>query len=198
MQTSSHSLNIKSEFNPSQNGGYSTSQGGGQYSAGNAGYFGGTDGPQSSHYGSQDVGHFGWQQESQPFSPTNMNSGKSTPWKPRATQNKSTAGNRGGGTNKQSQAKAAIKIETPGQSGNNSNMQYYLADRARTKSRKPSQLFGCDYCGKMFTTASGLYFHKPIHTGEWKLKCNICDRGYMEQSKYDKHIASHRKQFNAM
>ena len=74
------------------------------------------------------------------------------------------------------------------------NVQYFLSSRART-SRKLSQLFACEFCGKMFTTSSGLYFHKPIHTGQWKYKCDICDKCYMEATKYRNHIKAHRKQF---
>ena len=75
-------------------------------------------------------------------------------------------------------------------------VKYFLAGRARTN-RKPDQLFACDDCGKMFTTYTGLYFHRPHHTGEWKYQCDVCDKGYMQLSKYRDHIQSHRKQFHA-
>ena len=73
------------------------------------------------------------------------------------------------------------------------NVQYFLSSRART-SRKLCRLFPCEFCGKMFTTSSGLYFHKPIHTGQWKYRCELCDKCYMETSKYRNHIMAHRKE----
>ncbi len=73
------------------------------------------------------------------------------------------------------------------------NVQYYLSSRAKTKIRKPDKFFACDDCGKMFTSHMGLYFHKPIHTGEWKYTCAICQRGFQETKKYNKHIESHRR-----
>ena len=73
------------------------------------------------------------------------------------------------------------------------NVQYFLSSRART-SRKLCRLFPCEFCGKMFTTSSGLYFHKPIYTGQWKYKCELCEKCYMETSKYRNHIMVHRKE----
>ena len=55
--------------------------------------------------------------------------------------------------------------------------------------------FVCEYCLKTFKSDVGLYYHKPIHTGQWKYTCNVCDRGYMETKKYNAHMESHRKQF---
>ncbi len=194
MSNTSNTLNIKSEFSPSQSEGYFPSQNEGHDTSGDFGEHGWA---QNNHFESQDVCQFG-QQQSQEYPSGNMNVKISTtPWKSRANQSQAKlTGNRRANTNAQSQARNVMKIDTPGAIGNN-NVQYYLSNRAKTKSRRPSQLYACNFCGKMFTTSSGLYFHKPIHTGEWKLKCNLCDRGYMEQSKYDKHIATHRKQFSA-
>ncbi len=72
------------------------------------------------------------------------------------------------------------------------SVQYYLSSRAKAK-RKPDKFFACNFCGKMFTSHMGLYFHKPIHTGEWKYKCAVCQRGFQETKKYNKHVESHRK-----
>ena len=52
----------------------------------------------------------------------------------------------------------------------------------------------CEYCLKTFKSDVGLYYHKPIHTGNWKYRCNLCDKGYMETKKYNAHMESHRKQ----
>ncbi len=53
----------------------------------------------------------------------------------------------------------------------------------------------CEYCLKTFKSDAGLYYHKPIHTGQWKHTCDICDKHYMETSKYKAHMESHRKKF---
>ena len=154
MQMSNDTLNIKSEFSPSRSEGYFAPQNVSRSPTGDTGYFKEQDASHINHFGTED--QIEWQHQYQQYPSVNMNVKISTtPWKSRANQSQ---GNRRAklNTNTQSQARNALKIDTPGAIGNN-NVQYYLSNRAKTKSRRPSQLFACNFCGKMFTTSSGLY-----------------------------------------
>lgn len=57
-------------------------------------------------------------------------------------------------------------------------------------------VYRCEYCNKTFRSQMGLYYHKPIHTGEWKYVCDICDRGYMKLDAFNSHKRYHRDHFN--
>ena len=48
--------------------------------------------------------------------------------------------------------------------------------------------FECRFCGKLFSGNSGLYFHLPEHTGEWRYNCDTCMKGFMKKDRYIAHI----------
>ena len=58
-------------------------------------------------------------------------------------------------------------------------------------------IFECNYCGKVFPTWTGRYYHMPIHTGKWKHSCLICDKHFMRTDRYDQHIEKHRVEHKA-
>ncbi len=51
----------------------------------------------------------------------------------------------------------------------------------------------CKYCGKIFTSRAGLYYHLPVHTGKYKLHCQVCKAGFMDTIKYRNHLQQHCK-----
>ena len=64
----------------------------------------------------------------------------------------------------------------------------------KTKRKMPqARVFACEYCGRTFTTGTGLYFHTAVHTGEWKHTCDMCNKGFMESSKYQIHMRTHQR-----
>ena len=52
----------------------------------------------------------------------------------------------------------------------------------------------CEACGKVYTSAAGLYYHMANHTGVYKFTCDICNKGFMQNQKYQAHIKVHQKQ----
>ncbi len=50
----------------------------------------------------------------------------------------------------------------------------------------------CNYCGKCFHSASGLWKHKSVHTGRYSLNCSICGRGFNEKHYYEEHMNEHQ------
>ncbi len=90
------------------------------------------------------------------------------------------------------------KVSSGGNSGqqlgsDGQPIRYFLSNKAVPRTRQPSQLHACNECGKMFTSAWGLRLHQPLHTGQWKYVCQICDRGFMETKKFNAHVKSHKK-----
>ena len=54
--------------------------------------------------------------------------------------------------------------------------------------------FTCKICGKQFKSGSGRYYHMAKHTGQYKMYCQMCDKGFMKRDEYDGHLRTHRKQ----
>ncbi len=52
----------------------------------------------------------------------------------------------------------------------------------------------CEICGKEFGTWTGRYYHMAIHTGNYKIFCDLCDKGFMKNDAYKRHLDQHRKQ----
>ncbi len=71
--------------------------------------------------------------------------------------------------------------------------------RARGRPRSgegplPSGGYICQICGKEFATWAGRYFHMAKHTGNYKVTCELCDKGFMKMDAYKNHMQMHRKQ----
>ena len=73
-----------------------------------------------------------------------------------------------------------------------------LSTRASRKARGPGSGKGgsyvCELCSKSFATWAGRYFHMAKHTGQYKIKCDLCDKGFMKTDAYKNHMMMHRKQ----
>ncbi len=73
---------------------------------------------------------------------------------------------------------------------------------ATTRGRKPrtpkdsnAAEFRCEYCGRVFTSWSGRYFHMASHTGKYKHTCFLCKKGFMQTRLYNIHLQSHQKEY---
>ena len=58
--------------------------------------------------------------------------------------------------------------------------------------------YECTFCGKVFPTWTGRYYHMPLHTGKWKHVCVICDKKFMRTDRYEQHLDKHRQELNQM
>ena len=41
--------------------------------------------------------------------------------------------------------------------------------------------YHCDYCSKPFSTQMRLRYHLSMHTGQYRFRCDLCDRGFNEK-----------------
>lgn len=57
-----------------------------------------------------------------------------------------------------------------------------------------SQTFQCTHCEKNFKTKTGLQYHLPQHTGDYKYNCSFCKKGFMNEKIMEEHIGSHTKE----
>lgn len=57
-------------------------------------------------------------------------------------------------------------------------------------------IWRCEFCPRSFASRTGLYCHRPYHTGEWKFRCWVCYKGFMTNQKCCEHIpgCTHRHQ----
>ncbi len=55
--------------------------------------------------------------------------------------------------------------------------------------QKPKK-YKCSLCDASYKTSSGCYYHMAKHTGRYRLRCEICDKGFMRSEKYKKHVES--------
>ena len=70
-------------------------------------------------------------------------------------------------------------------------------DRAEDQPGRGKPTVACKVCGKEFSSQSGRYYHMVKHTGQYKMYCQMCDKGFMKTDEYNKHLAMHRKQIQA-
>ena len=71
-----------------------------------------------------------------------------------------------------------------------------LAASSGPKVRNRRGNYECSFCGKVFPTWTGRYYHMPLHTGKWKHVCVICDKKFMRTDRYDQHLEKHRQELN--
>ena len=67
--------------------------------------------------------------------------------------------------------------------------------KPKTPKDNPSSEFRCEYCGRIFTSWSGRYFHMASHTGKYKHTCFLCKKGFMQTRLYNIHLQSHQKEY---
>lgn len=60
--------------------------------------------------------------------------------------------------------------------------------------RRPRKLHQCMECGKTYKHQSTLAMHKKIHTGEYKYKCEYCDKEFYLTEYYNRHMRVHTKE----
>lgn len=60
--------------------------------------------------------------------------------------------------------------------------------------RRPRKLHQCMECGKNYKHQSTLAMHKKIHTGEYKYKCEYCDKEFYLTEYYNRHMRVHTKE----
>ncbi len=54
-----------------------------------------------------------------------------------------------------------------------------------------TQRIKCPKCPKTFSGQSGLNFHLPKHTGNFKFWCEMCQKGFGRSSDYEDHMRKH-------
>lgn len=59
------------------------------------------------------------------------------------------------------------------------------------EARHRHEKFSCTKCERIFKTPSGLRNHMAIHTGEYKYRCDTCDRGFMNRNIFIEHTNNH-------
>ncbi len=69
-----------------------------------------------------------------------------------------------------------------------------VSDRFRGSAFKNKKTFECEICGAVFGTHGGRYYHMATHTGQYKYKCQLCDKGFMKTDAFKNHMLVHRKQ----
>ena len=67
--------------------------------------------------------------------------------------------------------------------------------KPKTPKDNPASEFRCEYCGRIFTSWSGRYFHMASHTGKYKHTCFLCKKGFMQTRLYNIHLQSHQKEY---
>lgn len=60
--------------------------------------------------------------------------------------------------------------------------------------RRQRKLHQCMECGKNYKHQSTLAMHKKIHTGEYKYKCEYCDKEFYLTEYYNRHMRVHTKE----
>ena len=51
--------------------------------------------------------------------------------------------------------------------------------------------YKCEYCDKSYTSEINLKYHLSVHTGQYRLKCTLCGKGFNEGKFYQAHLKSH-------
>ena len=71
-----------------------------------------------------------------------------------------------------------------------------LIDSCReAETADPNRRHRCRYCGKVFSSDSGLQIHIRSHTGERPFKCNVCGNRFTTKGNLKVHFQRHSDQF---
>ena len=68
---------------------------------------------------------------------------------------------------------------------------YLFADTKKMVYRRKLKSFGCQFCGKIFTSSANVIKHERIHTGEKPYACDICGRRFAEKGNMRSHQLTH-------
>ncbi len=50
------------------------------------------------------------------------------------------------------------------------------------------EAYPCPHCDRIFSSMSGRFYHMPVHTGQYTYRCPECHQGFMELSKFKRHL----------
>ena len=50
------------------------------------------------------------------------------------------------------------------------------------------EAYPCPHCDRIFSSMSGRFYHMPVHTGQYTYRCPDCQQGFMELSKFKRHM----------
>ena len=51
--------------------------------------------------------------------------------------------------------------------------------------------YKCEYCPKSFTLSRTRDYHMSEHSGEWRMLCDVCNKGFNKKPNYHKHMKIH-------
>ena len=58
------------------------------------------------------------------------------------------------------------------------------------------EAYPCPHCDRIFSSMSGRFYHMPVHTGQYTYRCPDCQQGFMELSKFRRHmIKKHDREY---
>mmetsp|Transcript_34674 Transcript_34674/g.83899 ORF Transcript_34674/g.83899 Transcript_34674/m.83899 type:complete len:110 (-) Transcript_34674:101-430(-) len=50
------------------------------------------------------------------------------------------------------------------------------------------KVYKCKHCPKEFGYLSNLNAHRPVHTGNWRFQCTLCETGYSRKDRLIRHL----------
>lgn len=87
------------------------------------------------------------------------------------------------------------------QRGQKTSLQPVSVDPHTGKTRLPKltihkEAYPCPHCDRIFSSMSGRFYHMPVHTGQYTYRCPDCQQGFMELSKFKRHLMKkHDRQY---
>lgn len=56
---------------------------------------------------------------------------------------------------------------------------------------EPTEAFVCKYCGKVYKSNVGLWYHVRQHEGKFSYTCKYCGKGFNAKGNYSYHVSMH-------
>ena len=53
--------------------------------------------------------------------------------------------------------------------------------------------YKCEYCDKSYSNEINLKYHLSVHTGQYRLHCSLCGKGFNEKKLYESHVKGHTR-----